>query len=325
LIAVFDLRNKGAGDLPSDIDVGVMRSADNGETWTPVQRILDFDSSEPGSQGNGVGDPAVLVDAKSGAIFVAALWSKGPRAWAGSGPGLTPAETGQLVLTKSTDDGVTWSKPISITPQVKDPAWRLCFNGPGNGIQLRDGTLVFAAQFKGADDFPRSCFIASTDGGETWKISPRAIPGQPPTSEAQIAELADGSLLLSMRNEKHVGQRAWARWEWKGELFAGRWSEPWLAVTDPACMASLIRHPRGELLLSNPDSARDRIDMTIRSSSDGGMTWSYGNLLDPRPSAYSCMTVLKDGRVGILYEVGEKKRLRDDRVCSISTRVGDGT
>jgi sialidase-1 len=305
LIAVFDLRNKGAGDLPADIDVGAMRSMDHGETWTPVQRIMDFDSTEPGSQGNGVGDPAVLVDAKTGAIFVAALWSKGMRAWAGSGPGFSPAETGQFVIAKSIDDGVSWSKPVSITPQVKDPAWRICFNGPGNGIQLRDGTLVFAAQFKGADDVPHACFIASVDGGEKWKISPAAIPGQPATSEAQIAELADGSLLLSMRNEKRTGQRVWARWEWKGDLFAGKWSEPWHAVTDPTCMASLIRHPRGELLSSNPDSVRERIDMTIRSSSDGGKTWSDGKLLDPRPSAYSCMTVLNDGRVGILYEVGE--------------------
>ena len=52
-------------------------------------------------------------------------------------PGLTPDETGQLVLAKSTDDGETWSPPINLTAQVKDPAWRLCFNGPGNGIQLQ--------------------------------------------------------------------------------------------------------------------------------------------------------------------------------------------
>lgn len=172
LIAVFDLRHKNGADLPGDIDVGAMRSTDDGATWSPVSRIIDFDAAIPGSRGNGVGDPAILVDQRTGVIYVAALWSKGARAWNGSGPGLTPEETGQLVLVKSSDDGVTWSTPINITSQVKDPAWRLCFNGPGNGIQLRTGELVFPAQFKGADNVPHSCFIASRDGGSTWKISP---------------------------------------------------------------------------------------------------------------------------------------------------------
>lgn len=298
LLAVFDIRHKHSGDLPADIDVGLMRSTDDGATWGKMQAIMDFDASESGSRGNGVGDPAILVDQETGAIFVAALWSKGARGWGGSGPGMTPDETGQLVLVKSTDDGVTWSKPGSITPQVKDPAWRLCFNGPGGGIQLRDGSLVFAAQFKGADNVPHSCFIASSDHGGTWKISPAAIPARPPTSEAQIAELADGSLLLSMRDESRSGKRAWARWN------NGKWSEPWSAVTDPTCMASLIRHPHGELISSNPNNTSRRDNLTLRSSSDGGRTWSAGRVLDPGPAMYSCMTVLRDGSIGILYESG---------------------
>lgn len=307
LIAVFDLRHQNAGDLPADIDVGSMRSTDNGETWSSMQRVLDFDASEPGSHGNGVGDPAILVDSKTGAVFVAAIWSKGERAWHGSGPGMSPDETGQLVIAKSTDDGVTWSKPVSITSQVKPPEWRLCLTGPGNGIQLRDDTLVFAAQFKGADGIPHSCFIASTDHGESWKIAPAANPNTLPTSECAVTELADGSLLLSMRDESRSGKRAWAQWTWKGSLMVGQWSEPWSTVTDPTCMASLLRHPNGELLFSNPNNPKKRVAMTIRTSSDGGRTWSDGKVLDPRPSSYSCMTVLRDGHIGILYETGPKR------------------
>lgn len=302
LIAVFDLRHRQGGDLPADIDVGAMRSTDDGATWSPLRRIIDFDAAVPDSHGNGVGDPAVLVDHRTNTIFVAALWSKGRRAWNGSGPGLTPDETGQFVLVKSTDDGETWSPPINITPQVKDPAWRLCFNGPGNGIQLRDGTLVFPAQFKGADNVPHSCFIASQDGGATWKISPAAIPGSPPTSESAIAQLADGSLLLSMRNESRAGVRAWARWDWQNDVMKGRWSEPWLTVPDPTCMASLVRHPQGELVFSSPNHTQRRVALTVRSSTDGGRSWSAGRLLDPGGSMYSCLTVLRDGRIGVLYE-----------------------
>ncbi len=314
LIAVFDARHKSSADLPGDIDVAMMRSTDDGATWSPMRRIMDFDASVAGSRGNGVGDPAVLVDQRSGAVFVAALWSKGARAWFGSGPGLTPDETGQLVIVKSTDDGLTWSQPLSITPQVKDPKWRLCFNGPGSGIQLRDGTLVFPAQFKESRAIPamkepqiqaHSCFIASRDGGETWKISPAAIPNGVQTSESTIAELADGSLVLSMRNESRAGVRAWARWEWRNDLMQGQWSEPWFTVPDPTCMASLVRHPHGELILSNPNHASRRIALTIRSSSDGGRSWSAGRLLDPGVAMYSSVAVLRDGRIGVLYESGD--------------------
>ncbi|MFM7862651.1 MAG: exo-alpha-sialidase, partial [Planctomycetaceae bacterium] len=302
LIAVFDARNRSGADLPGDIDVGLQRSTDGGETWGSLQRIMDFDAAVPGSQGNGVGDPAVLVDQQTGRIFVVALWSLGPRAWHGSGPGMTAEETGQLMLVHSDDDGLTWSQPVSITPQVKRPEWRLCFNGPGSGIQLRDGTLVFSAQYREPDGKPHSCFIASVDGGSSWKISPAAIPDGIPTSESAIVELADGSLLLSMRNESRSGQRAWACWEWQGDIWNGNWGASWLDQPDPTCMASLIRHPHGELIFSNPADGKPRQRLTIRSSVDGGRTWSRGRLLDPGGAMYSCLTVLADGRIGLLYE-----------------------
>ena len=311
LIAVFDLRHKSSGDLPGDIDVGMMRSSDNGTTWSKVQVILDFDEDEKDSHGNGVGDPAVVVDRKTGHILVVALWSNGDHGWNGSGPGLTPGETGQFVLTRSTDDGKTWSKPINITRNIvgRDPKWRLCFNGPGAGIQLRNGTLVLAAQFRDAEGTPHSCFISSVDGGGVWTISPPAIPTKPPTSEAQVAELADGSLLLSMRDESRSGKRAWARFTWKGDLTRGKWSKPWFTVADPTCMASLIRHPKGTLLFSNPNSTNQRVALTIRSSVDDGKSWSGGWLLDPRPCAYSCLTILNDGSIGVLYECGDKSEI----------------
>lgn len=318
LIAVFDARNKSGADLPGDIDVAMMRSTDDGATWEPMRRIIDYDASVAESRGNGVGDPAVLVDRSTGAIFVAALWSKGARAWAGSGPGMTPEQTGQLVIVKSTDDGLSWSAPRSITPQIKNPEWRLCFNGPGNGIQTRDGTLVFPAQFKemktvdGSSvprSVPHSCFIFSRDGGENWKIVPAAIPDGVPTSESAVAELEDGSLLLSMRNESRAGVRAWARWQWNADKESGAWGEPWFQVSDPTCMASLIRHPHGEWIFSNPNHAQRRVALTVRSSTDGGRVWSDGRLLEPGGAMYSSLSVLRDGRIGVLYESADSHGL----------------
>lgn len=304
LIACFDIRWDSSRDLPANIDVGVMRSTDGGEHWETMIVAMDYDKTVEGSQGNGVGDAAILVDQRTGDIYLAALWSFGNNAWNGSGSGVEKEKTGQLVISKSSDDGETWQPAQSITSHVKDPAWRLCFQGPGAGIQMDDGTLVFAAQFKDAAGKPSSCFIHSRDG-QQWQISPAAIPGNPPTSEAQIVQVADGSLLMTMRNESRGPKRLWSRWLWQESLDKGSWSPFWDEVEDPVCMASLIKHPSGVLLLSNNNSKK-RERMTIRFSNDSGKSWSAGRLLDSRPSAYSCMAVLPDGQIGILYEVGEK-------------------
>ena len=83
---------EGRGDLPGDVDVGMSRSTDGGRTWAPMKVILDM-GDDPEFLHDGVGDPAILVDRKRKTIWVAATWSHGNRAWRGSGPGLTPAET----------------------------------------------------------------------------------------------------------------------------------------------------------------------------------------------------------------------------------------
>ncbi len=44
--------------------------------------------------------------------------------------------------------------------------------------------------------------------------------------------------------------------------------------------------------------------MTVRLSYDGGKTWPAARQLCAGPSAYSCLTVLPDGRIGCLYERG---------------------
>ena len=115
----------------------------------------------------------------TGTIWVAALWSHGDRGWHGSGPGVAPEETGQFMLTRSDDDGLTWSDPINITEQVKDPAWSLMLQGPGEGITMADGTLVFPAQFRSSPatgKVPHSTLIWSKDHGRTWSAGTGAFP-----------------------------------------------------------------------------------------------------------------------------------------------------
>ena len=76
----------------------------------------------------------------------------------------------------------------------------------------------------------------------------------------------------------------------------------------PVCMASLIKHQyrgRDLLLFSNPYDQYSRRNMTIKISDDEGMTWheKYFTLIEEgQGRGYSCLTVIDDNTIGILYE-----------------------
>ena len=184
---------------------------------------------------NGVGDPAILVDKQTGTIWIMAAWTHGmgnARAWNNSGQGMTLEETAQLMLVKSDDDGKTWSEPINITSQ---PEWYFLLQGPGRGISMVDGTLVFAGQFIGADRIPCACIIYSKDHGKTWHISQ---PARSNTTESQVAEVEPGVLMLNMRDNRG-GSRAVA----VTRDFGATWEEhpsSRKALVEPVCMASLL-------------------------------------------------------------------------------------
>ena len=86
LIAVYDIRYKHSGDLPANIDVGMSRSTDGGQTWEPMKNIMDMGAPH---ENNGVGDPAVLFDPVTKKIWVSALWSKGNVPLPVQNPGFT--------------------------------------------------------------------------------------------------------------------------------------------------------------------------------------------------------------------------------------------
>ena len=307
LIAVYDNRYRGGGDLPGDIDVGMSRSTDGGQTWEPMKVIMDM-GDDPKWRYDGIGDPAVLVDRKTNTIWVAATWSHGNRSWHGSGPGMEPEETGQFMLVKSDDDGLTWSEPINITSQVKDPKWRFVLAGPGKGITLSDGTLVFAAQYRGENDAPVngkpfSTLIYSKDRGETWTIGTGV---KIDTTEAQLVELGDGSIMINCRDNRGGSRSVYTTKDlgktWQVHPTSRK------ALPEPVCMASLIRveHAKhGDLLFfSNPAQTRGRQRMTIKVSDDEGMSWpeNWHTLIDEGPSMYSCMTLVGDDHIGLFYE-----------------------
>jgi sialidase-1 len=305
LLSVYDIRYKHSGDLPANIDVGLSRSTDSGRSWQPMKVIMDMGAPH---ENNGIGDPAILFDPVTKKIWVAALWSKGNRSIAGSLPGLSPDTTGQFVLVSSDDDGLTWSEPVSITAQVKNPAWHLFFNGPGSGIAMQDGKLVFAAQYWDEKKMPWSTIIYSDDHGQSWKgkmAGPKAN-----TTESQVVETVPGTLMLNMRDNRG-SYRSVATTKDLG----ASWTEhqtSYNALPDPVCMGSIIKARvkvkgvmKDVLFFSNPATNSGRYNISIKASLDLGQTWLPANevLVDERPGfGYSSLTKIDDNTIGILYE-----------------------
>ena len=311
LLSVYDVRYNSSVDLQEHIDIGLSRSIDKGKTWEKMIIPMSFgqEGGLPKAQ-NGVGDPAILVDTQTGTIWIVAAWTHGMgnyRAWFNSQSGMDKNRTSQLVLAKSTDDGKTWSKPINITSQVKDSSWNFLLQGPGRGITMLDGTLVFPTQYIDSTKIPNAGIMYSKDRGETWHIHNHARTN---TTEAQVAEVSPGVLMLNMRDNRG-GSRAISTTTDLGETWKEHPSSR-SVLQEPVCMASLIKveavdnvYGKDILLFSNPNTTKGRNHITIKASLDGGNTFptEFDVLLDEADGwGYSCLSMIDRETVGILYE-----------------------
>lgn len=332
LLAIYDGRHDKSSDLQGDIDICLNRSTDGGVTWQPLQVVLDRKKwGGLPEKYNGISDACILADQKSGTIYIAGLWMHGvldketgkwieglnenSKEWIhqwqakGSQPGTNVKQTCQFLITKSTDDGKTWSDPVNITEQTKRKEWWLFAPAPGHGITLTDGTLVFPTQGRDENGVSFSNITWSKDGGKTWTTS---TPAYKDVTECMVVQLTDKSLMLNMRDNRNRGNliengRRICTTSDLGET----WTEhptSRKALIEPTCMASLHKHTwqgKSLLLFSNPSNKSVRTNMTLKVSTDNGNTWPEANQIELdeyRSAGYSCITSINENLIGILYE-----------------------
>ncbi len=315
LLSVYDMRRRTGRDLQEDIDIGLSRSTDAGQTWEPVQVIMDMGEygGLPQDQ-NGCSDPGIIVDQQTGEIFCFALWMNGKpgkHQWNdnGSEPGFEIGQTAQFMMVRSKDDGLTWSTPENMTRKLKQESWWLLAPSPQSGFNMPDGTLVMPVQGRRGRDRTETfaTLMISKDHGMTWTVR---NPGYSGGNECQAALLGDGSVMLNIRN---VHER------YRAVVVTSDLGQTWKphptsrnTLIEPNCNASLLRvdYKRGEekkhvLLFANPHTQKGRTHHTIQVSFDDGHTWpdSHHLLLDKgRGAGYPSLTRVDDDHIGIVYE-----------------------
>ena len=300
LLAFAEARREGAADA-GDIDLVVKRSRDGGRTWSPAQVVGD-------NGPNTFGNPCPVLDRTTGTIWLLTTQNRGldreRDIIAGTSQG-----TRTVWVLKSTDDGGTWTAPVDITTSVKRPGWTWYATGPGVGIQTKGGRLVIPANHAEAGTgVHRSHIVYSDDGGNHWTLGASADAG---TNESQIVELADGRLLLNMRNHppKPENFRMVATSTDGGRTLSETTADR--ALIEPPAQASLITvrdeaaADRRRLIFANPASTR-RERLTVRVSEDGGVTWPVARVVHEGPAAYSSLAALADGAIGLLFERGDR-------------------
>lgn len=298
LIAVADRRINTLSDLPGDIDVVCRRSTDGGHTWSPYIMVAPHDSI------GGYGDPALVYDRNTGHLLAISL----------HGQGLWQQRPGRIALSRSIDGGHTWLPPIEISNQFMvandsinaDSPLIKCngaFASSGRALQLDNGRLMFVlvTRIAGQDGFP--CYaIYSDDGGHTWKASDNPATGN--GDESKVAQLPDGSLMMSIRN-RFSGPRLFSVSTDRGQTWTPQPTD-YAALHDVACNGDFlsISHQGTDYLIQSLPAGPWRDNITIYASADGGRTWPYSYEVSHSPGAYSAMTQLPDGSIGILTEEG---------------------
>ena len=278
LIAAIDERNNSCGDLKwnRDINIVIRKSFDDGKTWTKIEKIVDY------PLGRSASDPSMIVDKKTNEIFLFFNYMDLDNA----------KDIYRFMIIKSSDDGENWSEPVEITNNIIKKGWEkdFMFITSGRGIQTKDGTLLHCLVNlnKGTHVF------GSKDHGKSWFLINTPLS---PGDESKIVELSNGNWLVNSRvnsndsRYSHISKdngQTWATYKNKD-------------LQDPGCNASLVNYDE-LLLFTNAFDSKYRKNLSLSVSKDQGKTWAKNQTIYAGESAYSSITKLKNGDIGVFFE-----------------------
>ncbi len=214
-----------------------------------------------------------------------------------------------LYLTKSFDGGKTWSEPFMLNPQVKKEDEIFYGVGPGRGLTLSSGRMIFPCYtFNGVEN-QRASFIYSDDDGMTWKRAAHVTDAFY-SGENQLVELTNGSLRCFFRNNKR--QICYADAVWRDETY--HWGEVVKTglVCCPDCQLSALAYSKPiegkqAIFVSCPADKNERQHGMIYlglAEKDGTTYWREFQEITKASEcfSYSCLTEEKDGNLAMLYE-----------------------
>lgn len=298
ILAFAEARKLRRNGDSGDIDLVVKRSTDNGKTWS--NQIMIWDDGE-----NTCGNPVPIVDDK-GKIHLLMTWNHGDDKWSTLVNG-TGKDVRRAFYTYSDDEGETWNEPVEITEDIKKNQWDWYGTGPVHGIQIQNGPhknrLVSPNYYTVRENgkvIDYSHIAYSDDYGKTWQAGNPTPTGN--VGECSVAELEDGTLMLNMRTSEGFYRKYSLSTD--GGI---TWSEPKVDTEqlDAKCQGSILTIGKN-LFLANA-AAATRTNMTIKKSTDKGITWSGQHTVYTGNSGYSDIVKISDNEIGILYEGGKNR------------------
>jgi len=309
LVAFVEGRVADCGDF-GNVDILMVRSTDQGKTWSSPIKVVDNDTLQ-------VGNPAPVVDIMDpnypeGRLFL--FYNTGTASE--YDVRLGKGRRGVFYKT-STDGGHNWSNAQDITSQVHFSLpssaldWRTNAVTPGHALQFTGdaykGRIYVPANHSqgppqdGFNEY-RAYGFYSDDHGVSWSVSPDI--DVPSSNEAIGVALEDGHLMLNIREQNGATKkRLVAISEDGGASWKDTYFDP--ALISPVCQSSIIAWPYQQaevLLYSGPYSTTTRHKMSVLVSFDQGKSWPINKLVYPGTAAYSDLTVLDDSTIGLFYE-----------------------
>jgi predicted neuraminidase len=256
-------------------DVAIYLARFEGGRWSKAAKVFD------GLQADGKRYPCwnpVLHRLKDGTIRLDAKVGPSPSSWWG-------------VVSTSTDDGATWSKPVLLADGFLGPIK----NKP---ITLADGVLL--------------CPSSREDDKLGWRVFIERHQGLESKAE-RVGPLNDGKTIAAIQPTilTHPGGRLQILCRTRQGKVGESWSEDLGRTWSPMTLTDLPNPNSGidavtladgrHLLVFNPVN-RGRTPLVV-ALSDDGKSWKTALTLEDQPGEYSYPAVIQadDGRVHVTY------------------------